>query len=1078
MQYKRQPLKFVCGGVDLNHPVDLMPPGKFPFLKNVQAYQDGRIETRAPITKVNSVATTDTSIMDSFRLNDYVIGQFTRFLKAGVKIYVGTTSFAVADASGWSASVPFSAVAWRPDKSPEVWAYLADILRMRKFKIDGTNYAVGVVPPTIIPTAELGVPLYGIEHSFESATNWHHQGDAGAVSLVARLTSVTVGAILYTTGTTGWAAVAPAGGNLGDITAGMRIIFDAAGAPETAVVEEVHKVFDSGSNTVNQIIYDVGTSGLCTIMASQPLAGIKRNAMLQLNGAEYVRVLSVTNATGGLSSFRCITVATISAGQNIQAPLVGSFWVYLTATHAAAETLTANALQTTVTKSTGIGAVDINPGFAGGDNFGFIGTRPTTPDDYIHLGIKIDDPSLITEIRLVFDVDRATTTSYAATDGKANAYYIAFRGNDLQNVLTNTLTTDAARQAALQQALLNATALPFKTNQPGAAPFGTGQNATPVDVSVDTPTAPAQATNVAPAGQLTLGQSQWTEFKWRLGAFTRAGSGLSMDWSRVGAIQLQIVVTGNVVINFADLWVGGTYGPDTTLGLSPLIYRYRYRSSTTGAKSLPGPAMRSGIHAERQVVLLGATVSTDPQVDKIDFERMGGQNLTWNFIGSVANTGTPAFTDDNMSAAIEAVDGLETDVFQPFPLSDVPKSSTVTVAGTAILRTAGDNFDTSWARGTEVYINGKLTILYASPTSTTLLHVADAMPSGTGITLSIPEPIKAGQPLPYTWGPFYGCNFAAGNILDVGSVYFTKPNDPDSAPPTNRVEVTSPSEAIVGGCVYDGRAYCWSDKRMFSIVPSFTTPGTFQFVVVPNAKGLWGPYSFCVGPRMWYLASDGIYESDGGSSICITDDIKLLFQQYDVPGFSVNGFKPVQMSVSGSGTAIARLRLTYHNGMLLFDYLDCGSVPRTLAYDIRLKGWFPYRYFEDTSEQVIFHTSEQGFVDNDAEMNLIVGTNAGFIYTSGANGSGAETIHCEVDVPATDVGDSRAKKIYGDVVFDFDCQGVNVVCTPWINNYLTALPSKTYATLARQITDPLDLALGVGQFARNLGMKITWDLST
>lgn len=1077
MQYKRSPLKFVCGGIDLNHPVDLMPPGKYPYLKNVQAYQDGRIETRAPITKINSSATTDHTILGSFRMNDYVVSQFTRFLKISTKIYFGSTSFSVADASGWNPDIPFCAVAWRPDKSPEVWAYLADNFRMRKFKIDGTNYAVGVVPPTIIPTAEIGVPLYGVESSFTSATNWHNQGDAGAVSLVARLTSVTVGAIKYTTGTTGWAAVAPAGGNLGDITAGMRIIFDAAGSPETAVVEEVHKVFDSGSNTVNTIIYDVGTTGLCTIMPTQSLAGIKRNALIRLNATEYVRVISVTNAPGGLSSFRCITVGTIAAGNAIQPPLVGSFWVYLTATHAAAETLTAHALQTTVTKSSGVGAVDINPG-APGDNFGFIGTRPTTPDDYIHLGIKIDDPAKITEIRLVFDVDRNTTNSYNANDGKQNAYYISFRGNDLQNVLTNSLTSDAARQAALQQSLLNQTALPFSTNQPATVPFGTGQASTPINQSSDTPTANPNPTTVAPAGQLTLGQSQWTEFKWRMGAFTRAGSGLSMDWSDVRAIQLQITLTSTVVVQFADLWVGGTYGPDTSLALAPLIYRYRYRSSATGAKSLPGPAMRSGIHTERQVVLVGATVSTDPQVDKIDFERMGAQNLTWNYVGTVPNSGTPVYVDDNMSAAIVAVDGLETDAFQPFPLSDVPKSSTVTVAGTAILKTAGDAFDTSWARGTEVYIGGKLTTLYASPTSATLFHVADAMVSGTGITLSIPEPIKAGQPLQFMWGPFFGCNFAAGNILDVGSVYYTKPNDPDSAPPTNRVEVTSPSEAIVNGCVYDGRSYCWSDKRLFSIVPSFTSPGTFQFVPVPNAKGLWAPHALAVGPRMWYLASDGIYESDGGQSICISDDIKLLFQQYDVPGFSVNGMKPVQMAVSGASTAIAKLRLTYHNGMLLFDYVDCASVPHTLAYDIRLKGWFPYTYFEDTSEKVIFHASEQGFVDSDAEMNLIVGSDAGFLYTSGANGSGAETIHCEVDVPATDVGDSRAKKIYGDVVFDFDCQGVDVVCTPWINNYLTALTPKTYATTSRQITDPLDLSLGVGQFARNLGMKITWSLAT
>ncbi len=1089
MQYKRAPLKFLTTGIDLNHPVDLMPMGKFPYLKNVQAYQDGRLETRAPLTAINGSAPSDKQIVSSFRLNDYVLAQFTRFLKIGTHLYFGSTSFSSID-SGYIADLPLSTVAWRPDKAPQVWAYMADSLRMRKAKIDGTNYQIGVVPPTIIPVAELKLPLYVAPSAFDAATSWTVGGAAAAVSLQARLTGVTVGAIKYNSGSTGWAAVAPSGGNLGDITPGMRIIFDAAGTPETAVVEEVHKVFNSGSNTVAQIIYDVGTTGLCTIQPTQPLSGIARNALIQLNAAEYVRVISVTNGVGGLSSFRCITVGTIAATNAIQAPLVGSFWVYLTAAHTAGQTLTANVLQSIVTGSAvsaPTGYVAFNIG-ASGYNLGQISNRPTGPDDFLHLGLMIDHPELITEIRLILDVDRATTNSYAAADGTKNAYYVAIRGNDLQSVLNSAITSDAARTAAIQKQLQDQIVLPFTTNQPATTDFGTGGSATPVDNASDTPTAPSNAATINPSSQLALGVSQWTEFKWKLASLIRVGSGISVDLSNVAAIQLQFVVTGTVTINFSNLWVGGTYGPDTTLGLAPLIYRYRYRSSATGAKSLPGPAMRSGIQATRQAVVLTATASTDTQIDKVDFERMGAQNLIWNFVGTVDNSGTPpTFTDDQLSAAIVANQALDTDAFQPFPLSEMPKSCTVTVAGTAVLRTAGDNFDTSWARGTEVYLNGKLTELYASPTSTSLFHVADSMESGTGIKLEIPEPIKAGQALPYLFGPFFNCMFACGNVLDVGSVYFTKPGDPDSAPDTNRIEVTSPNEVMVHGCVYDGRAYCWSDKRMFSIIPSFSWQGQgigatgnapFQFVVVPNAKGLWAPYALAVGPKMWYLASDGIYESDGGTSVCISDDIKLLFQQYDVPGFSVNGFKPVQMAASGSGTQIHRLRLTYHNGMVLFDYVDCGGTPQTLAYDIRLKGWFPYRYFEDTNEQVIFHNSEVAFNQNDAEMNLITATDAGFIYSTGANGSGVETIHCKLKTPATDVGDSRAKKIWGDIVMDMDTQGVNVVCTPWINNYLTALTPKTYFTTARQITDPIDLSAGVGQFARNLGLEISWDLAT
>lgn len=1085
MQYKRQPLKFVCGGVDLNNPVDLQPPGKFPFLKNVQAYQDGHIETRAPLSKLNSSAPSDKLIVSSFRLNDYVVEDFTRFLKINDKLYFGKTSFAQID-SGYSATLPLSAVPWQPDQSPEPWVYLSDNTRMRKAKVDGTNYQIGIVPPTVIPTAELDVPRYTIPAIFDATTDW--SGNTGSQSSAPRLTGITIDVIKYISGSTGWACIVPTGGDITDLSPGMVVTLDAGGSPESNVVEQIIRAFDGGSNTINQILYDSGTSGLCTIMPTKPLGGLTRNALLQLGGSEYVRVISVANSAAGISSFRCVTSGTFSAGNAISAPVNGNLFMYLANTHAAGETITNNGIDTNVAANTyGIEAYNPSSPLA----LSVINNRPITPDDFIHMSFHVGSPENLSFIRLVFDVDPGTTSTPAATDGNSNAYYIDIRPNDLQAIIQSNVTIDAARQAAIAKQVLNQTALNFSTNQPSPQVIGTGQSSSPVNVSANgDPSAPSQPNVVNPTGQLIAGAFQWSEYKCRVGDLIRIGASVIVDLSAVTCIQIRVFTnanttggpggTGGTFLHWGGLWIGGTYGPDTSLGDAPLIYRYAYRSSATGAKSLPGPAMRSGIQAFRQQILLRATASTDPQVDKIDFERFGAQNLAWNFIGEVSNS-SPTFADDQLSAAIEANGGLATDIFQPFPLADTPKSSTVTVAGTAIHRTAGDNFDVSWARGTEVYINGVLTELYASPTSTTLLHVADAMPSGTGITMTIPAPIKAGQPLPYMWGPFFNCMFACGNVLDAGSVYYTKPGDPDAAPDTNRIEVTSPSEVMVGGCVYDGRAYCWSDKRMFSIIPAFNDPSQFQFVVVPNGKGLWSPYAIAIGPRMWYLAADGIYESDGGTSVCISDDIKMLFFQNDVPGFSAHGMDPIQMTKDGMGTSfIHRLRLTYHNDMVIFDYLDCHGVARSLAYDVHVKGWFPYLYFEgdEGNNHVVFHASEQAVEASNLATHLVAGTDQGFLCEAGASGSGDETIQCTIRTPAIDAGDSRAKKIYGDIVLDMNSQGVPVVCTPWINNYTQAITGKTFITLQRQITDPIDLSSGVGQFARNLGLDISWTLAT
>src|SRR5882672_11308929 len=312
MNYKRAPQKFVCLGMDLNRPPDLLSPGKYPYLKNVHSYQEGRLETRGPVNSINTAANIsapDTLMLSSFRMNDYVLNNFKRFLKIGTSLYYGDTSFTLLD-TGYS-PLPFSPVAYRPDQSSRVWAYLGDPFKMRKANTSGTNYQVGVAPPTKIPLADLGVPLYFAPGAFDSAASWGNGGSAGAVTLVARLTGVTIDAILYDSGTSGWCSIAPTGGNFADITTGMRIIINSA---EACTVEEIHKIFDTGSNSISNIIYDSGTSGLCTIQPLQALSGIRRNSMIRIKATEYVRVISVTAAQNGISSFRCVTSGTFAAG--------------------------------------------------------------------------------------------------------------------------------------------------------------------------------------------------------------------------------------------------------------------------------------------------------------------------------------------------------------------------------------------------------------------------------------------------------------------------------------------------------------------------------------------------------------------------------------------------------------------------------------------------------------------------------------------------------------------------------------------------------------------------------------------
>lgn len=1077
MEYKREQQKLVCLGLDTVHPLDYLPPGKYPGLYNARNYQEGQIGSRVGVTKLNGSAIADLDITSLSRMNDYVNSTFLRFLSAGTNLYAGDGSSYTNISSGFSGD-PLSVVPYRPEQSNAPYAYIANFLKMVKVSSSGASVRnIGIFPPINIPTMELLQPQEVSPASMSSASGWANHGTAGGATTGARLTGVTVNYVLYSVGTSGWACVIPTGGNLQDIGAGMRIIFDEGGAnAETATVQEVHKVAFSSSNTIAAIQYDSGTTGLCTIQPTSALTGLRRNSLVKLGGSENVRVISVTNAPGGQSSFRCSTNSTFVATDTLVPPAEGNIFIYLGRTHVAGETLTAININTSVT--VGLGDIAYNLG-SPGYNFAVVNGRPIGPDDYIHVSIKVDDPSKLIEGTLILDVDKGTTNTYATTDGNRNAFSKSFRGNDFQTTVSQSETADAARTKAIQLQVQDNTNIDLASQLNPNSPFDVGQSSTPLDVATPKESSPSIPLSASPSSQMSLGDSQYTEFIWKIADLIRLGSSQVSDLSDVRGLQLRINASDTIVVDMGGIWLGGTYGPDTGYDLTPLIYRCRYRSSVTGAKSLPGPATRSGIQALRQAVALTFTASSDAQVDKIDIERLGASNNEWHYVGTCQNS-SPTFTDDQLSAAVVINSPLETDTYQPFPLADFPVTVVVDVAGTSVKRVSGDSFNIQWARGTEIVIDGKVTSLYYSPQSTSRLYIADSLGALTSVTLTINQPILLGQPLPVLWGPFKDKLLGCGNSKATGTVYATKETDPDSAPLTYQWEVVSPTEIMMNGCLYDSRCFAFSDTRFFAVLPNASR--VLDFIEVPNGKGLFARWALAVGPKIWFLSSDGIYESDGGTPICISDDIATMFPHGDTPGYLSNGYYPVQLTNPGAGTQAQNLRLCYHKGFLIFDYIDTNAIQRTIVYNVAEKSWLPDKYFGDTVQGFVCHYSDQGMEAGDEQSILLGGSNFGFVHThEGFLDEGLDgdlPIQVTVRTPCYDVSDQRALKVWGDAVYDIDMKGEDLTVTPYLNNYETSLDPKVYTNSARNLTDPYDFADGDGEFARNLAMEFVYSSST
>lgn len=1043
--FQRSPQKFVTQGVDLAHPPDLLQPGRYPILKNVRQVQGGVLETRSGMVLQNQTPLDQPTIHSIRRLNDQDASPFwTRIVGAGTKVYSGQGNLSQQDA-GYS-SDPLSLVQIRPDASPETWMYIADSLRMRKIRVDGLNYQIGIQPPLSAPLVEIAQPLFKAVDELQVIGAWAATAPATPIVLPFRVTlNTNIAAIIYDSGSTGWCCIKPtnSASDFSYFGVGARYVCNGT---DTATLEEVHQTV---STTIGAIFYDSGSTGPCTIQPTTSVTGYQRNAMVQLGGGEYVRILSVTQGPDGITSFRCNALNTHAAGDAIGGFV--SFRFYLPNTYSVGMGITAHGIQTqvpvTAPAASATGYISLNE--SSPLDLTSVNGRPLGPDDYIHISLQSDNVANLSEGRLMLDVDANTTSTPNANDFTKNFYYLTFRANDFVPVAQGTLTSVVARQRSIQRNIVDST----------------------------TVQGPRSA-------QTSTGNGEWTELIFKVSDLTRVGPDTSVSLSAVKALRISFTVSATTVFTVSSWWIGGGYGPDVGLQGAPYLYRFRYRSSTTGAKSIQGPATRYGVEPSRQrVIITPPAASADPQVDTIDIERFGGANDGWNWIASVPNSGA-AVNDDWLDADIVGRPALETDTYQPFPITDLPRKGTCNVAGTAVTWVSGDTFNTNWAPGIDIIVNGVPYTLYGQPGSTTFLQTVENIGTATGVPFSIPDPTILGQPVQRMFGP-YGegtntglFNFAVGDPINPGTVYCTKGNDPDSAPDNYQLEVTSPSEPLMNGIMYGGRAILFSSERAFELRPSFgSAQGAFPFVdqELSVGVGLFAPWALAVGGGAFYfLGKDGIYASNGGPAQCITDDtLYPLFPHEGAPGAAVNGFQPPDMSTT------AYLRLSYYDGFLYFDYRDTAGNAQTLAFDMRQGsqsqysnstinrfGWFPYTYLPG----VLIHYGEEG----DRIHSLLLGSTIGNLYQEGGIIDDVSGIACQVRTPAFNAGDTRARKLFGDVMVDFESQTFPITLVPGFDNYTALLGASTLSSGSRA-QQVIDLLSGFGQFAQNMQLDFTWN---
>lgn len=1078
-ELKSESLKMLCQGFALGVANDLRPQNKFNLLQNIRVITEGVIESRPLIEKflelnpaINITPHTIVTIID--KSSD----SFNRIIGVGTKLYTGDGLVLFEKASGFSGK-PLSTVDFRPEQSIEAYLYIADENKFVKVSVSDIISDVGITPPTKAAIWAFAKPERKIVDKIFalSTVDWNHlTGSAGAPVLDSRVDTVIDG-YLEDGALPNFVTIIPNNGtniqkdSIVDINGIAKIVDDFTASS-----------LNVGLATIKEISYDFGISGACTIVLSISSADIRKDSVLLIDGVEYVKVEDVTRDSNNIPSIRTSTIGAFAAGDTISG--VPSFRVFTDVGFAVGNTIKNDAIKTTI-GATGISSITrtfdvdlLNTGVNG---------KPLTLEDIFHISI-VADSTKISEIQVQLDLDDGTFTK--------NYRYFAISPNFFAASVAQTAPVLAVTQQAVQRQAIFDRAQNIYGRVLRFADSGAG-NYPSVDFD-DIYRRLLEETGLTPI-ETTTGQTQWAEFNIRLADFKVVGSDSTKTLSNVKAIRISVNATAPLDVLIDSIWVGGAGALDTiSSAFLPYNYVWRIRDPATKAASNWSPPLRAGIKITRGNISLSFPDANAiyPVNYRIDVARFGGSVSEFRIVGSILNDGS-SFLDtssdrlvqDNSLAGRFAEHGASDAVFdfyKPFAILDTPKSGTCNVIGTKFQRVDGDSLNISYPRGTQIVINGIANKFYTNPIDADRVELEKDMGNLANVKFEVQDPLLTGQSLPVIFGPtgegFLGLFiFGLGDKNAAGTVYWLDGNSPDTMSDQNRLEITSPSEPLVTGLIYDSSPYVYTTKRSFVLQPTISTEGDFSFIAreAANSRGVFSRTSICVAADYIFFLSenaDGIYRVQGnGNPQNITNGTfaNLFFTAEDEP-------KPITL-IDGriinppDFTRKDDIQFFATNNYVYFRFIDTNGDPLILVYSTKLGDFISLDKYQNDEVNVFYKEGKESNAD------VLVGINSGV-------GRFATESTFEVDsesivIPFSyDAGDSRLIKEFKELVIDAEKGIEGYSIRNYYNNGVINDPNIIIAGIVQPLRQQHVLNLqdnkGIGKLAKNITSVFKWLLQS
>jgi hypothetical protein len=1045
----KEGFRFRFGGMKLNARPDALSPGKYALAVNVREYEEGTIRCRPGLATLFTTGSLNRYATDLRAYCALQTDNTPRILTRNADDTIWLDNGSQVGTLAGSGNTPGATlIPFRPNESPNPYMYIANGSDYQKFSAPTatnvvTQQKVGIAEPQIAVDAAIS------QHKFfalsAAATSWTNGGTAGTITNGTRF-SDTVGTVIAD----------PNGGvQSAQVTSAasyqQRMVVQDS-VPVFHLVTDVLPSLVFSAYTVAAIYYFSGTTGHCIIVPSRIAADLNidesiytNNILINLRrgslisvGGETVYVWSITSGPDGTISIETSTTLNHVAGAAITGvPAIQM----LISDGAITGAIAGNSLNFQVTS--GIGTITDSTFPAGFFNV-------FSPDDYITIGINIDNLSNLNELKFLIDVSDGTFTK--------DFYYYTVRPSDIAAAVANSVTQLATAQTIDQRATID---------EENAAASG-------------------NQLQTYSSAQLDPGSGVWSQIVFSISQLTRVGSDASKNLQTPQAIQYLVNANATVNVKIDQATVSyGTFASDVGDIGAPYRYRVRPRSKNTGVVGNPSPDMRYGVSPRREgVKVVLPSAAYDAQIDTWDIYRYGGSITSFRFIGTVPST-TTTFQDIYDDSAAEAGDELDTDNFEPWPSVDVPNTGMASqVTGTIAVLSSTDTNILNYLPGTLIQFSGQnIYTLNQRPVllsgTNYLVQLIENAGTLTNVPYIIQEPFLANQHLPYMWGPdANGVIFACGDQFRPGTLYFAKPYAPDSAPDTYNQEITSPTEPLLGGEVLDGVPYVASTLYWWRLYfQPDNAAQRYSAVKEPIPRGLAAPFGHCNdGSTIYWWAKDGIWSSASGS---LTDaDLYDLFPHEGVVGSSItyNG-----VTIQAPNYALASyFRLAYANYYLYAIYRDSQGAYRMLVLNVRTGAWCYDTYGGTFLISSVYQIEQQA--ESTSVLNpvvLMAGTTdvihqQGRIYqqTDLIDDPNSTPITVTLATPEFDGGDVRAPKQWGDFFLDL---------VPAANLGVSATPTSLGAGLMAATTIPsgtsrsrLPVSVGGTLVSDFLGLFLQW----